>query len=351
MQENSAAPSLKTVPLLPRSSSGYSQQPPNSSSAHLIAGASGGLATAILTSPLDVLRTRLQSDFYRHTPQAGQPPLKSTSIHPLSASVRHLRETFQIIHSVHYTEGLRGFFRGLGPSLAGVVPATAIKFYVYGNCKRLGAEILNCGEDAAIVHAQAAVAAGIATSTATNPIWLVKTRLQLDKSRTQGGVTARQYKNSLDCVRQVVQQEGVKGLYRGLSASYLGTVETALHLVLYERLKQLFGGALRESRMRNNPTGDELAKWISTSGAAAAAKLAAVLITYPHEVVRTRLRQAPTENGMPKYSGLLQCFRSIGRQEGLAGLYGGLTPHIMRAIPSSVITLGVYEFVLRLIRS
>lgn len=245
------------------------------------------MATAILTSPLDVLRTRLQSDYYRHLPrpiQTGYPPFKPASTHLLGASLRHLRETIQIIHSVHYTEGWRGFFRGLGPSLAGVVPATAIKFYVYGNCKRLGAEILDCGEDAAIVHAQAAVVAGIATSTATNPIWLVKTRLQLDKSRTlAGGVTARQYKNSLDCVRQVLRQEGIRGLYRGLSASYLGTVETALHLVLYERLKRLYGGALRGSRARNSTTWDELTKWVSTSGAAGSAKLAAVLITYPHE--------------------------------------------------------------------
>lgn len=47
--------------------------------------------------------------------------------------------------------------------------------------------------------------------------------------------TAWQYMSSLDCVRQVVQQEGVAGLYRGLSASYyLGTVEA----VLRTRLRQ-----------------------------------------------------------------------------------------------------------------
>lgn len=67
------------------------------------------------------------------------------------------------------------------------------------------------------------------------------------------------------------------------------------------------------------------------------------------QVVRTRLRQAPLENGLPKYTGLVQCFVTIGKEEGLAGLYGGLTPHMVRSIPSAVITLGVYEFVLRLV--
>ncbi len=192
------------------------------------------MATAILTSPLDVLRTRLQSDFYQ-LPWVHAPPQPSRR-RLLGASLRHVGETVQIIGSISRTEGWRGFFRGLGPSLSGVVPATAIKFYVYGNCKRLGSRVLHCREDAAVVHAQAAIAAGIATATATNPIWLVKTRLQLDALRTQaaGGIATRRYKNSLDCVRQVVRQEGIRGLYRGLSASYLGTVETALHLVLYE---------------------------------------------------------------------------------------------------------------------
>jgi solute carrier family 25, member 33/36 len=140
------------------------------------------LATAIITSPLDVLRTRVQSDFYQNSspssPETIRQPIR------LLTPFQHIRETFQIFRSISYHEGLHGFFRGLGPSLAGVVPATAIKFYVYGNTKHLASRLWNCSKDEPIVHAQAAVAAGIATSTATNPIWLVKTRLQLDKPQT-----------------------------------------------------------------------------------------------------------------------------------------------------------------------
>jgi solute carrier family 25 protein 33/36 len=55
------------------------------------------------------------------------------------------------------------------------------------------------------------------------------------------------------------------------------------------------------------------------------------------------------KNGILKYVGLVQCFRTIKAEEGFAGLYGGLTPHFMRSIPSAIITLGVYEFVLKLV--
>ncbi|OOQ89229.1 mitochondrial substrate/solute carrier [Penicillium brasilianum] len=309
---------------------------------HLLAGASGGFATAIATSPLDVLRTRLQSDFYQ------RPPSSSATSAATGAIPKHTsHKTARIISNIYQAEGWRAFFRGLGPSLAGVVPATAIKFYVYGNCKRIGAQLLGTGEDSILVHAQAAISAGIATATATNPIWLVKTRLQLDKAQATTGT--RRYKNSLDCVRQVLRQEGIRGLYKGLSASYLGSLETALHLVLYERIKTTLHTSLGSPDGKDTATQKEITSWLSTTGAAGSAKFAAALIAYPHEVIRTRLRQAPMENGVPKYTGLLQCFRLIAKEEGMAGLYGGLMPHMVRSIPSAIITLGVYEFVLRFV--
>ncbi|KAJ5232634.1 Mitochondrial carrier protein RIM2 [Penicillium chermesinum] len=303
---------------------------------HLLAGAIGGFATAIVTSPLDVLRTRLQSDFY-------QSSSRSSSSTAIPSNTNH--KTLRIIGNIYKAEGWRTFFRGLGPSLAGVVPASAIKFYVYGNCKRLGAHVLSLPDDSTIVHAQAAIIGGFATATATNPIWLVKTRLQLDRAQSTTGT--RRYRNSLDCVQQVLRQEGIRGLYRGLSASYLGSAETALHLVLYERLKTILANSLGSPDGKDTATQKEITSWISTTGAAGSAKFAAALIAYPHEVIRTRLRQAPMENGRPKYTGLLQCFKLIAKEEGMAGLYGGLMPHMARSIPSAIITLGVYEFVLR----
>lgn len=274
---------------------------------------------------------------------------------PISASFlgvwsRHALQTTSVMRNIYHVEGWRGLFRGLGPSLSGVVPSMALKFYVYGNCKRLGADMLDCAEDTALVHAQAAVAASITVSTVMNPVFLIKTRLQLDV-RTEGtDVTARRYAGSLNCIRGILQQEGIRGLYRGLGASYLGTVETVFHLVLYEQLKQLFRPMPTGSNAQDDVTWSHRAKsWVGTGGAAGSAKLAAVLVTYPHEVLRTRLRQAPIENGIRKYVGLVQCFRLVRAEEGLAGLYGGMTPHLMRSVPSAIITLGVYEYVLNLL--
>lgn len=45
------------------------------------------------------------------------------------------------------------------------------------------------------------------------------------------------YKNSLDAIKKMYKNEGIKVFYRGMSASYLGIAESSLQFVLYERLK------------------------------------------------------------------------------------------------------------------
>lgn len=42
------------------------------------------------------------------------------------------------------------------------------------------------------------------------------------------------------CIKSIYRTDGVRGFYRGLTASYAGTIETAIYFVIYERLKQKF---------------------------------------------------------------------------------------------------------------
>lgn len=248
------------------------------------------MTAATLTAPLDVLKTRLQSDFYQAQLRASHQARAQAvgSLSPLRAAAFHLKETFQILGSVYRIEGPRALFKGLGPNLVGVIPARSINFYTYGNGKRLIAEYGNGGQESAWVHLSAGVLAGVTTSTATNPIWLVKTRLQLDKNVAEksGGVTKRQYRNSLDCIRQVLRTEGFTGLYKGMSASYLGVAESTLQWVLYEQIKNKL--ATREERIirsgREKTFWDRTVDWMGNAGAAGGAKLVAAILAYPHEV-------------------------------------------------------------------
>ena len=119
-----------------------------------------------------------------------------------------------------------------------MVPASAIKFFAYGNTKQFVSENFNNGKESAWVHLVSAATAGFAVGTSTNPLWVVKTRLQLDRNRLgTDGKPLKQHKNSFDCAAHILRTEGIRGMYRGLTASYLGIGESTLHWLMYEQGK------------------------------------------------------------------------------------------------------------------
>jgi hypothetical protein len=83
--------------------------------------------------------------------------------------------------------------------------------------------------------------------------------------------------------------------------------------------------------------------------ASAFAKFSACLIAYPHELIRTRLREQKNvigehalERAVP-YKGLVHCAATILRQEGFRGFYSGLGPHLLRVVPNTAIMFIVFE--------
>ncbi|GAA5805492.1 hypothetical protein HPULCUR_011008 [Helicostylum pulchrum] len=300
---------------------------------HFIAGGVGGLAGAVFTSPLDVVKTRLQSTFYQQT-------MRQSNMHRGGLFFGHFLETGRLLARINQVEGFRGYFKGLGPNLVGVIPARSINFFTYGNGKRIFTE-LNHGKETAGVHLLSAATAGVITSTATNPIWVIKTRLQL-----QGNGTSR-YSGSMDCLLRILKEEGVRGLYKGMSASYLGVIEGTIQWGVYENLKKKWSVPKDQIKPNQRLIGGKTAQdWAGHLGAAATSKFIAACIAYPHEVIRTRLRQ-PAENGVLKYNGLWQCLRLVAKEEGAAALYGGMTAHLLRVVPNAAIMFFCYEAIVQ----
>lgn len=304
----------------------------------LVTFAAGGIAGtvgAVITCPLEVVKTRLQSSQFQVVPSISMAigPPSPMLARPFKATANHIFGTLNVLRTVAKEEGVGALWKGVGATVVGVLPARAIYFSAYHRGKHWVAEATGWSGDDARVHLSAAALAGASVCTATNPIWLVKTRMQLQSSAKGHSI---KYRNSVDCVKTVIREEGFLGLYKGLAASYIGVGESTLQWVIYEKLK-------RRIDARSPDAAPSSSKWVDYFAAAAGAKLVAAVIAYPHEVLRTRMRETGTD-GRRKYLSVRQSFNCIVREEGVAALYGGMTAHLMRVVPNSAIMFFCYEF-------
>lgn len=290
---------------------------------NLLSGGAAGTIASCITNPLEVVKTQLQSS------SAAVGELSQASGHPVA-----------IAKKIFENHGALGFFRGLRPTLIGIIPARSVYFFSYEQSKRLlgSVGLKEGGIPNALVSG---LCAGIASNSLTNPIWMIKTRCQLIADSSAG---QRVYGGYRDAVAAIYKEEGIGGFYKGLSASYWGCLEGATQFMIYEQLKSKL---LAQQNLRRAEQGlhasDKLPK-IGYFLAAAFAKFSASIFTYPHEVARTRLREQ-ARNGVFKYKGMWQTIGTIAREEGTKALYGGMGVHLMKVVPNSAIMFLTYECV------
>ncbi|KAJ8378886.1 hypothetical protein AAFF_G00233200 [Aldrovandia affinis] len=301
---------------------------------HLFAGGCGGTVGAIMTCPLEVLKTRLQSSRIALRPvfQVQLGTLSGTGVlrpGPVTPGL------LQVLRSILEKEGPKSLFRGLGPNLVGVAPSRAIYFAAYSKSKEGFNSIFvpNSG----VVHMSSAGFAAFVTNSLMNPIWMVKTRMQLEKK-----ARGEKRMNALQCARYVYRSEGVRGFYRGLTASYAGISETMICFLIYETLKK----HMAQRRFSSPSSGSDrrASDFLGLMMAAAFAKGCASCIAYPHEVIRTRLREEGS-----KYRYFFQTARLVAVEEGYAAFYRGLIPQLIRQIPNTAIVLSTYELIVYLL--
>ena len=363
----------------PPSASTSARSPsPSSPARDALAGACAGALARVCVGPLDVLKIRFQVQL---EPVVGG----AAALAAAGSKYRGMRQALRLIVR---EEGVAGLWRGTVPGLLLTVPYTAVQFVTLQAVKGAaaarererkrrgggggggggGAAAAAAGpgggdapgRSSSLLSFGAGAVAGAAATVASYPFDLLRTTLA-----AQG--EPRVYRGTLAAARGVLARSGPRGLYAGLGTTLVEIVPyAALQFGLYDGLTGLAdrraaergrGGRKGGAKQRGSKsdethvvtTADAATRFLCGLAAGTAAKLA----THPLDVAKKRYQVA----GLARSSAygarvpaaaaakpLLATLAAVAAKEGVAGLYKGALPSILKAAPQAAVTLAAYEF-------
>jgi solute carrier family 25 (mitochondrial folate transporter), member 32 len=334
-------------------------------SEHFIAGTLAGLVSTAILFPLDTIKVRYQVDE--------------------KTTLRAPRRLISAFRSVVQQEGWQGMYQGLAAGLYGSGLSWGGYFFFYEHAKRRWLNGTDQTTNTTLHHFAASCEAGTIMVGLTNPIWLIKTRMQLQvrqieslSQNSQFGMSQSrlQYKSFSDALVTIVREEGPLALYKGSIPALMLVSHGVVQFVVYERLK---------SEVANASNGI-----VSSLGSAhflglgAMSKIIASVTTYPLQVIKTRLQQRSTvtderappvgkdncssasaaESRRPakwsggmlfvgtraQYRGVVDCVVKTWTHEGAYGFFKGCLPNAIRVAPGAAVTFFTYETVASMLR-
>mmetsp|Transcript_8080 Transcript_8080/g.23230 ORF Transcript_8080/g.23230 Transcript_8080/m.23230 type:complete len:351 (+) Transcript_8080:95-1147(+) len=229
--------------------------------APLVAGLAGGSLSTALLLPLDNIKVRLQVREKSQQQQQRKPASSTTKpSRPSSSSLSPSRAgAYRMLRGIIRHEGVAGLYQGMVPAVLGSSISWGGYFFLYEGFKdrlrryKAAAQEQSRHDDthttiaasdivlSSFENFQLACSAGAVMVFFTNPIWLIKLRLQLQmKQASQGLLTKKPYSGMLDAARTIVREEGIFALYKGTGPALMLTSHGGVQFVVYEYLRKNF---------------------------------------------------------------------------------------------------------------
>lgn len=187
----------------------------------LLAGSAAGGTAVLCTYPLDLARTRLAY-------QVVDKALVENSArchHTQPAAYTGIKQVFQ---SVYREGGVRALYRGVGPTLVGILPYAGLKFYIYEELKsRVPEEYGN----SIMMRLSCGALAGLFGQTLTYPLDVVRRQMQVEQGK-------RGYRSTREGLSVIAREQGWRQLFAGLSINYMKVVPSvAIGFTAYDMMK------------------------------------------------------------------------------------------------------------------
>lgn len=271
-------------------------------------------------------------------------PLDTIAIQRQTSTTRPLFPPSQSIF-----KSFRGLYRGLGVSICITTPAVALYLCTYRQAKESFSPYLG---ETTYNYIASGIFAEVTSSFMWTPLEVVKARLQISAASTSGSLISQ--------VKEISRAEGIRGFYRG----YL------MGLAVFIPYNAVWWSSYENSKGISQSFGIQQAAYQAAVGSALATTLAASL-AHPLDLVKTRYQVSTSEsisnlvaaqsspipsdkvsgrqlagsnNRSSDRMGVKYVFRNVMRESGWRGLYAGIGPRLFCSIPSSVISMAVFEY-------
>ncbi|KAF5341807.1 hypothetical protein D9611_001658 [Ephemerocybe angulata] len=302
-----------------------------------LAGALGGCFSTAVVYPLDVAKTRIQA----------LPGGKDNSM-------------FTVLLRIYAKEGLKGLYRGFGATMLNTFSQQYAYFFFYSfvrnsYTKRLASKLPPGSKLPALSTAAELLLGALAGALAqifTIPVSVIATRQQVgrptkirDDIPTEAVVDSKTDDSFLGVAREIVDEEGVGGLWLGIKPGLVLTVNPSITYGVFERVKTIVLAGNGSSK---------LSPWMSFV-IGAISKTLATVVTYPYIMAKVRIQArsadaedaVETHHSLPKphtfhhkdsrHVGALDILARVWKKEGFTGWYQGMQAQITKAVISQAL--------------
>ena len=287
----------------------------------MVIAAMSGMGAATVCHPLDVVRVQMQTD------TGGE----------YSGPV-------DCANKIVKTEGLvAGMYAGIG--------AAYLRQWLYGSC-RIGiyaflleqaqnknSAVAGSGKAAAIPlatkMAMGLCSGGIGSFVGT-PSELALVRMSADSKLPRK--QRRNYQGIFDCLRRIFKEDGISGLWTGATV-------TVLRAMLLSACVLGIGSEIKQFLTESGHFGADGKLFHGLPlifVATLCSSFCANIVSNPLDVVKSRMMNQNKSSSV-QYSGMMDCFGKIIKDEGVVKLWSGFVPAFVKLAPYTIISLILTE--------
>ncbi|SCU90046.1 LAME_0E06810g1_1 [Lachancea meyersii CBS 8951] len=287
----------------------------------VLAGCASGLSARFVTAPLDTVKIRFQLHLANEASQGG---------------------IFSVVRSIVRQEGMRALWKGNVPAAAMYILYGSTQFGAFSTFNKALAD----NQWPAQIHSCVVGAlAGSCSAMTSYPFDVLRTRFVANHDKALATM--------LGTTRSILRHEGFRGFFRGVSSSIVSIgIASSSMFATYESIK-IF--------CEQSPSKDSMPIKVLESSASVLAGLFSKTLVFPIDTIRKRFQVVNSQQldylsqhneaySAYKSTNFTQLARRVVQKEGFLALYRGFTLSLVKSIPSTVVSIGVYEWTLRQMR-